>query len=181
MARNRSTILIAIGAAVFVLGSTMAFLLVRKDKASSPPPAATATVPAKASLTAATATAPTPAVSIPDGMEAIAVQLPFVPGGGGYVHAGDDVNIFGIFKTDQPASAPKAPLAKLALSNVKVLSVTSPAPGVDNGAATYLLAVTSSQAEQLAYLTTFQSLYMTLTRKGAPLASTPGHNVANAL
>ena len=187
MARNRSTILIAVGVAVFVLGSSMAFLLVHSDKKSSSSKVSTAaasqtaSLPAHTSLAAAQATTPATAIDIPAGMEAVAVQLTYVPGGAGYVHNGDNVNIYGVFKTDQPAGGPKVPAVKLALSNVKVLSVTGPAPGADNGAATYLLALTPTQAEQVMYLASFQSLYMSLTRKGAPAVSTPGHNIGNAL
>ena len=185
MARNRSTVLIAVGVAVFVLGTSMAFLLVHGNKKSSSSKANTTAaqtqLPAHTNLAAAAATTPATTLDIPDGMEAVAVQLTFVPGVAGYVHNGDNVNIYGVFKADQPAGGPKVPAVKLALSNVKVLSVTSPAPGADNGAATYLLALTPPQAEQVMYLASLQSLYMSLTRKGAPPASTPGHNISNAL
>jgi len=187
MARNRSTVLIAVGVAVFVLGSSMAFLLVHNDKKSpskvtTSAASQTASLPAHTSLAAAGATAPAATLDIPDGMEAVAVQLTLIPGGAGYVHNGDNVNIYGVFKADQPTGGPKVPAVKLALSNVKVLSVTSPAPGAaDNGVATYLLALTPSQTEQVMYLASFQSLYMSLTRKGAPAVSTPGHNIGNAL
>jgi Flp pilus assembly protein CpaB len=185
MARNRSTVLVAVGVAVFVLGTSMAFLLVHNNKTGAPAKstaaAQTAALPARTNLAAAASTPAASAVDIPDGMEAIAVQLPLVPGVAGYVHNGDNVNIYGVFKADQPAGGLKAPMAKLALSNVKVLSVTSPAPGADNGAATYLLALTPAQAEQVVYLNTFQSLYMSLARKGAPASPTSGHNITNAL
>lgn len=186
MARNRSSILIAVGVAVFVLGSSMAFLLVHNDKKSSSKvnttaASQTAQLPAHTNLAAAQATTPAASIDIPDGMEAVAVQLAFVPGVGGYVHNGDTVNIYGVFKADKAAGGPTPPAVKLALSNVKVLSVTSPLPTAENGAATYLLALTPSQAEQIMYLQTFQSLYMSLTRKGAPAVSTPGHNIGNAL
>jgi hypothetical protein len=186
MARNRSTMLIAVGVAVFVLGSSMAFLLVHSNKkspskVSTTAASQTASLPAHTNLAAAQATTPATSIEIPDGMEAVAVQLTFVPGVAGYVHNGDNVNIYGVFKADQPAGSPKVPAVKLALSNVKVLSVTGPAPGADNGAATYLLALAPSQAEQVMYLASFQSLYMSLTRKGAPAVSTPGHNIGNAL
>jgi Flp pilus assembly protein CpaB len=188
MARNRSTLLIAIGAAVFVLGTGMAFLVVHKDNhtakvnttsasASSAAPAAVSPRPA---LAAATANAPAP-VTIPDGMEAIAVQVPFVQGVAGYAHAGDTVNVFAIVKSGQPGTPLKAPMTRLILSNVKVISETGPAPGADAGNATYLLALTSSQAEQIVYFTAFESLYLDLTRKGAPPAVTAGRTPANAL
>ena len=185
MARNRSSILIAVGVAVFVLGSSMAFLLVHDNKKGTPAKvqtaSQTASLPAHTNLAAASPTAAATSIDIPDGMEALAVQLPFVPGGAGYVHNGDTINIYGVFKAEQPTGGPKAPLSKLVLSNVKVLSVTSPVAGADNGAATYLLALTPAQSEQVVYLSSFQSLYMSLTRKGAPAASTSGHNITNAL
>ena len=187
MARNRSTMLIAIGVAVFVLGTGMAFLVVHGDKknnkasatsasASSPAPVA-AEHPA---LAAATANAPAP-VNIPDGMEAVAVQVPFVPGVAGYVHAGDTVNVFAVVKNGQSGTPLRPPMARLILTNVKVISETGPAAGADAGNATYLLALTSSQAEQVIYFTSFESLYLDLTRKGAPPAVTTGRTPTNAL
>lgn len=187
MARNRSTLLIAIGAAVFVLGTGMAFLMVHSDKKS--PSAATtrasASTPVTAAvdhpaLAAATANAPAP-VSIPDGMEAVAVQVPFVPGVAGYVHAGDTVNVFAVVKNGQSGTPLKPPMARLILSNVKVISETGPAAGADAGNATYLLALNTAQAEQVIYFTSFESLYLDLTRKGAPAVSTTGRTPANAL
>lgn len=187
MARNRSTLLIAIGAAVFVLGTGMAFLVVHSDKksgtvatthasASSPAPA----VVDHPALAAATANAPAP-VSIPDGMEAVAVQVPFVQGVAGYAHAGDTVNVFAVVKTGVSGTPLKTPMTKLILSNVKVISETGPLAGADAGNATYLLAVTTTQAEQLMYFSSFEALYLDLTRKGAPPAVTTGRTPTNAL
>jgi Flp pilus assembly protein CpaB len=131
-------------------------------------------------LAAATANAPAP-ISIPDGMEAVAVQLGHVPGVAGYAHAGDTVNVFAIVKTGSSGTPLKAPMARLILSNVKVISETGPAAGADAGNATYLLALTTAQAEQVIYFTTFEALYLDLTRKGAPPAVTTGRTPANAL
>jgi Flp pilus assembly protein CpaB len=186
MARNRSTLLIAIGAAVFVLGTGMAFLVVHSDKKSGTVKTtqASASTPAPAvehpALAAATANAPAP-VSIPDGMEAVAVQVPFVQGVAGYAHAGDTVNVFAVVKTGQSGTPLKPPMAKLILSNVKVISETGPAAGADAGNATYLLALTSAQAEQIIYFSSFEALYLDLTRKGAAPAVTTGRTPTNAL
>jgi hypothetical protein len=89
--------------------------------------------------------------------------------------------VFAIVKTGSSGTPLKAPMARLILSNVKVISETGPAAGADAGNATYLLALTTAQAEQVIYFTTFEALYLDLTRKGAPPAVTTGRTPANAL
>jgi len=178
-ARSRSTQMIAAGAAMFVIAAALAVLAMRgndnndtRDNASSES-APTVTVQPAAEST------PTPAVTpvkIPTGKEALEVQLPAVQGLAGYAKTGDKVNVYGTFKDQQPNNAVKGvPLAKLILSNVEVLSA------VNNGATvTYVLAVNPNEAEQIIYLSSFQGLWLTLTREGAPtVGGTPGHNASN--
>lgn len=179
MARNRSTALIAIGAAVFVVGAALTFLVARNDKGSK----VTATAPAAAAQTSAAAqpAAAVPAVKVPSGKEAVAVQLPAVPGLAGYAKVNDLVNVYGTFKDHQPNGAVKGPpLAKLVLTGAQVLAVTSPAPGAEAGVTTYLLAVNPGDAEKVIYLSSFEGVWMSLSADGAPpLANTPGHDAQN--
>ena len=178
MARNRSTALIAIGAAVFVVGAALTFLAVRDDdsKVQASAPAAQSGQPAASQPAAPTAAT----VKVPEGKEAVAIQIPGVPGLAGFAKVGDLVNVYGTFKEHQPIAAVKgAPLAKLILANVEVLSVTGPAPGAEANTATYLLAVNPGDAEKVVYLATFEGIWMSLAPAGAPVA-TPGRNAQNA-
>ena len=183
MARSRSTALIAIGAAVFVVGAALTLLAVRRGddgevRATTTPGAATAAAGQPAAATPQVAAAQ---VKIPEGKEAIAVQIPKVPGLGGYVEVGDRVNVYGTFKDRQPAAAVKgAPLVKLILSNVEVLAVTSSAAAAEGGSATYVLALSADEVEKVVYLTSFEGIWLSLTRDGAaPVEGTSGRNIQN--
>ena len=132
------------------------------------------------------------AFEVPEGFEALAIQVDFVAGGAGYVNAGDRVNLFGAFDTQYPLEAP-TPRSELLLSNVEVLDVSLTVPArrgqVDNGAPrasgeniTFLLAVRTTDAETLIYATEFQALYATLTGDDAPPAGpTPGRDGSSIL
>jgi pilus assembly protein CpaB len=133
---------------------------------------------------------------VPEGFEAIAVQIDFVPGGAGYVSEGDRINLYGIFETitgDLPV-----PRAELLLTNVEVLDVdltipprrgTAPADATQpaaqratSTAVTYLLAVRADDAEKVIYATEFESIYATLTGDEAPPAGpTPGRDGSSIL
>jgi Flp pilus assembly protein CpaB len=181
MARNRSTALIAVGAAVFVVGAALTFLLVRDDGGqsegkvtSAAPLGGVATVPA-----ASTGSAPT--VAVPNGKEGVAVQVPAIAGLAGYAKAGDRVNVYGTFKDRQPNSAAKGvPATKLIIADAEVLAVTGPAAGAEGGNTTYLLAVNPGAAEQVIYLASFEGLWLSLTPENAPgLPATPGRTTQN--
>jgi hypothetical protein len=178
MARSRSTKLIALGVAMFVFAGALAVLATRggddkPSKAATSSDAPSVTIRQAAESTAAPAVT---AVKIPTGKEALELNMPAVQGLAGYTKTGDRVNVYGTFKDKQPNAAVKGPpLAKLVLSNVEVLSA------VNNGAnVTYVLAVNPNEAEQLIYLSSFEAIWMTLVRDGAPaVGGTPGHNVSN--
>lgn len=180
MARNRSTALIAIGAAVFVVGAALTFLVVRDDKASKVTASAPAASSTSSAQPAAAAAAPAP-VKVPAGKEAVAIQVPTVPGLAGYAQVDDEVNVYGTFKDRQPNAAVKGPpLAKLVLSGAKVLAVTAPPAGAEAGNTTYLLAVNPGDAEKVIYLASFESVWLSLSADGAPqIPATPGHNAQN--
>jgi hypothetical protein len=181
MARPRSTIYVVIGAVAFIVAAALVFLVLRNNDNGSPTSSATTTTsstvagPSQGTATGAGAVAIT-ALPIPEGKQAVAVKVAFVPAGAGFVHQGDNVNVFGTFK-DQKVSGLDPPLAKLILSNVQVLSVSGGA-GADE---VYLLAVDADQAERVIYLSTFQSIYITLVPKNAPASSTGGRNGGNIL
>jgi len=180
MARSRSTALIAIGAAVFVVGAALTFLVVRDDGGSKVTASAPAASSAAAGAQAAAAAIPAP-VKVPSGKEAVAIQLPTVPGLAGYARVDDIVNVYGTFKDHQPSAAVKGPpLAKLVLSGARVLAVTAPPAGAEAGNTTYLLAVNPGDAEKVVYLASYEGIWMSLSAEGAPnIGATPGANAQN--
>lgn len=103
-------------------------------------------------------------ISIPDGLEAVAVQVPFVPGVAGYVGAGDRVNVYAV----------NGPEIQQIVSGVEVLDVSievaprvanpdqeTPRPGGSN--ITYLLALDQAQTQTIVGTQTAQPLYLSLT------------------
>jgi Flp pilus assembly protein CpaB len=120
---------------------------------------------------------------IPDGKTALALQLGWVQGAGGFVASGDRIDIFGVVK-----DGPGAPSAKLIMQNTEVLNVNvsgqtaAGQPVSSDTKPIFLLAVTPQEAERLVYLTSFQQLYFSLVSKDAPAVGvTPGSSAADAL
>jgi Flp pilus assembly protein CpaB len=134
---------------------------------------------------------------IPEGYEAVALQIDFVPGAAGYVNAGDHINLYGLYTT--PVADRPAPRAELLLTNVEVLDVDLSIPArrgtagatdpsqpaaqrASGSAVTYLLALRTDDAEKVIYTTEFASFYATLTGDEAPPAGpTPGRDAENIL
>jgi Flp pilus assembly protein CpaB len=121
-------------------------------------------------------------IKIPEGKQGVAVQLPFVAGGAGYVAAGDHVNIYGNLTKDEAT-----PVTKLVLGNVQVLDVSSEvAPRVAGNedratgtTVTYLLALDPNEAEQVIYLAANAQVWMALVGTEAPLPPTSGRRAAD--
>ncbi len=128
---------------------------------------------------------------IPEGFEAVAVQIDFVAGAAGYVNPGDLVNLYGVIRGT--AGDAVTPRAELLLTNVEVLDVdltipprrgqqaTDPnAPAAQRASGstvTYLLSLRTDDAEKVIFATEFESLYATLTAEDAPPAGpTPGRD-----
>ena len=185
MPKRRSTQLLLIGVAVFAIGAGVV-LVALSGSVGKETPAATVTT----STTSLAGTVVVPPVStatgpaapstftIPDGKQAVAVQVAFVAGLAGYAQAGDVVNVYATVEKGLPAED-SAPKAKLVLPGVPVLAVTGPGPGTGDGKTTYLLALDAAQAEHAIFLSRFESLWMTLVPKGQPTASTPGRSYKN--
>jgi Flp pilus assembly protein CpaB len=161
--KKRSTILIAVGTCTFLAFSGFAALAIHNtggDKKAAARSDTPVTAPAPAGSVAATAAGAASFV-IPADHQAMAVQVPFVPGLAGYAKAGDLVNVYG-FVHDNPKTAPVGDsMAKLILQKVKVLAVT---PGTDGGNATYVLAVSTDDAETIQYLANAEKIWLTLAR-----------------
>lgn len=120
---------------------------------------------------------------VPEGFEAVAVQIDFVAGAAGYVDTGDRINLYGLFRT--AAGDAPIPRAELLLTNVEVLDVNLTIPprrgtaGTDGSNSTtrtagsdvtYLLALRTADAEKVIFATEVESLYATLTADDAPPA-----------
>lgn len=126
---------------------------------------------------------------VPEGFEAVAIQVDFVEGGAGYVSPGDRINLFGTYDATIALNAP-TPRAQLLLSNVEVLDVdltipprrgSTPAdPNVartSTDSVTFLLALNTSDAEKVIFASEFAGLYASLQADDAPPAgATPGRD-----
>jgi Flp pilus assembly protein CpaB len=178
MAMRRSTQMLLLGLAIFVIGAGVVLVsFTGGDGKGGESTASTTSTTLQAGtvvVNAAPTAAPT-SFTIPEGKQALAVQLPFVGGLAGYAKAGDTVNIYGILDANAPGITPPPPVAKLMLPGIQVLTVTGPGPGSDAGNATYLLAVDAAQAEQIIFFSKFQSMWLTLAPKGQPNPQTPGY------
>lgn len=119
-------------------------------------------------------------LKIPDGKTALAIGMDYMPGVAGFAQAGDRVDIFGVSKEVGEGGA-----ARLVLQGTEVLRVSAPtvAAGANGGkSAVFVLAVTPPEAEQVIYLSTFQSIYFSLVpRDQAPVPGTPGSGQPDAL
>jgi len=182
MAMRRSTQMLLIGLAVFVIGAGVVLISLGgskggKDNAAS---ATTTTTILQAGTVVIPSATPAPtSFTIPDGKQAVAVQMPYVAGLAGYAKAGDTVNIYATLEKGTAGDTPP-PSARLVLPSVEVLAVTGPGPGADAGNAVYLLALDAAQAEQAIFFSRFESMWMTLVPKGQPKATTTGRSYKNA-
>ena len=174
---KKSTPIIALGIGIFVVGGALLFLLLRgSDKKTVKPVAA--------APTAAATPATTPAavgVKVPAGDNAVSVQMDYFPGGGGFAHAGDVVNIYAVVNANckDPKGAPLA--VKLEIANAKVLQIVSSPAAQAGQPANYLLGVSPQDAERLLFLKTGYSLYFALVAPNQPAPSTTGITCTNGL
>lgn len=182
MAIRRSSQMLILGLAIFVIGAGVVLVsfMGSGDGDESTASTTTTTIQAGTVLVNSAPAAPT-SFTIPDGKQAVAIQMPFLPGLAGYAKAGDTVNIYGVVDEKGVGVEPAPPLAKLLLPGVEVLAVTAPAAGAESGTAAYLLAVDAAQAEQAIFFAKFQSMWLTLVPKGQPKApATPGRTYKTA-
>ena len=183
MAMRRSTQMLILGLAILAVGAGFVFLSLKGSGNGSGHAAASTTTTVQAGTFVVNAAAPSAPTSftIPDGKQAVAVQVPYIAGLAGYAKAGDFVNVYGNIDEKGAGATPAPPATKLILSSVQVLAVTGPGPGADAGNATYLLALDAEQAEQAIFFAKFQSLWLSLVPKGQPKpAPTAGHTYKNA-
>jgi Flp pilus assembly protein RcpC/CpaB len=177
MASKRSNNLLLVGAAVFALGSILAFFGLRAGNSASARPAAPRPTPPAGATGASGVTGPGVALKLPAGKQAVAVELAPVPGLAGYAGAGSLVNIYATVKSGPPAGVPGAPFAKLVLPAVRVLDAKAAA---GSGNVTYVLALDVDQAERLIFFSKFESLWVALTSEGQSAVRSVGRGYPNA-
>ena len=119
-------------------------------------------------------------VSVPDGMQAVAIDVPFTAGGAGYISAGDHVDVMGLLD-----DAPGGRTTVTVLRGVEVLDVsTEVAPRVASRSAagqatttttvatatpsqlTFLLAVPAGEVTRIVQAAGFHRLYLSLPGDG---------------
>ena len=186
MNNGKSNNILFVGVAVFAVGAALAFFGLKSgDKSVAKPQSApiAATTPGAQVRTVdvgpAGATSTT-TFTVPKGKQAVAIELPSVPGLAGYAKAGDVVNIYATIRNGQPNNRLKEPLSKLVLAGVKVLDVRAPAVGTA-GNATYLLALDVDEAERTIFFAKFESLWIALTSADQKPVTTTGRGYQNAL
>lgn len=187
MNKSKSNNILFVGVAVFAVGAALAFFGLRSgNKAVATPqsaPIAAATPDAEVRTIqvgpAAPATAPA-TFTVPKGKQAVAIEMPSVPGLAGYARAGDTVNIYATIRNDQPNTRINEPLTKLVLAGVKVLDVRAPAVG-QAGNATYLLALDVNEAERVIFFAKFESVWLALTDKDQKPVTSTGRGYQNIL
>lgn len=181
---RRSTQMLILGLVIFAIGAGVVLVsFMGSDGDSGQEAASTTTTTLQAGtvvINTATPAAPT-SFTIPEGKQAVAVQIPYVSGLAGYAKAGDKVNVYGNLDEKAAGADPAGPATRLILSGVDVLAVTGPAPAAETGNTTYLLALDTTQAEQVIFFAKFQSMWLTLVPKGqAPQPRPAGHTYKNA-
>lgn len=181
MSNQKSTTLIAIGVAVFLIAGGALFFLVQHNNKSTPK-SATLSRSAVSSTTipgaSAISTVGTPSVAIPKGDNAVSMQMEYFAGVGGYVRPNDLINIYVVVNKD--CKDTHYPLTvKLMQSNVKVLQVLGQGPLQTGQPTSFLLAETPQQAEALLFLKNLGTLYFTLTNDASAAAATTGVSCSN--
>ena len=187
MNKSKSNNILFVGVAVFAVGAALAFFGLRSG---SKPVATAQSAPIAAATTgtdvrtvqvgpAAIATAPA-TFTVPKGKQAVAIELPSVPGLAGYAQAGDTINVYATIRNQQANTKLKEPIAKLVLAGVKVLDVRAPAVG-QAGNAVYLLALDVTEAERVIFFAKYESLWIALTSKDQQPVTSTGRSYQNIL
>src|SRR5256714_4794917 len=123
LAIRRSSQMLILGLAIFVIGAGVVLVSFMgsgggKDKSAT---ATTSTTIQAGTVLINTAPAAPTSFTIPDGKQAVAIQMPFVAGLAGYAKAGDTVNVYGVIDEKGVGAEPAPPASKLILPGVQVL------------------------------------------------------------
>lgn len=126
------------------------------------------------------------AIEVPEGTEAIAVEVPFAAGGAGYITVGDRVNVLALIdeSAGHAGAAPAGPETVLVEAGVRVLDVSTElaprtagatagatattTPGASGATApppsqlTYLVAVPTADVERVVQAIAYHRVYLSL-------------------
>jgi pilus assembly protein CpaB len=126
---------------------------------------------------------------IPQGRQAISIQVASPQGVAGFIQPGDQVSL--IAQVNRPGSGPSAgEIARFLLQRVDVLAVGTRVVGAtvqpagstataEVACCLLTLALTPGQAEQLVFASLNGQLHFTLLPEGSQPANTPGRNITN--
>lgn len=131
-------------------------------------------------------------IEVPEGMEAVAVTLPFDPAVAGYVKAGDTVTVYAVVQEAEAAAVTTidgltvdgrpeddrpSPVVQTILNDVVILDVSNDlAPRYETqvearpavGQITYLMALEPADAARIIYAVANESIYLTLAGDESP-------------
>lgn len=179
MDASRSTRLIAVGAAALVVGTALTALAVRGADGAAAAPAQPE--PAVAAVETAPPVEPAPripaSIEVPDGHEAVALQLPYDAGVAGLPAAGDRVNVYGVFGAGRTEGEESGPRVEAVLAGVQVLAITGPDVEAAGGSPTIVVALTPDQTPKAIFLQAAERTWLTLTPPDGtdPAASAVDH------
>lgn len=144
----------------------------------------------------------TPTVQVPQGKEAVAVSVPYVAGGAGYLAPGDLVNVYEVIPAPVNGAPTQldAPRTQLLLTNVKVIDIdkqvasltaaqdtatqtgVATRPASSSANLTVLLALDPVDVEKVVFGSSTSGVNLYLTRvadNAAPAGATPGRTFDN--
>ncbi len=188
----RSTRLLLIGAVVFAVGvAATLFTLQSGDPAATaqeqaepdPAPTATATTPPTEGTVATGGDSGLPdRLDVPEGTEAVAVNVSYPQGVAALPGPGDHVNVYGVFTNGAPGGEGQEalPMTRRVLTQVRVLARTG-ANVESAGSPTYVLALTGQQTERMVLLSSAEQVWMSLVDGDADLPGTSGASHDNVL
>lgn len=120
-------------------------------------------------------------LDIPNGREAVALQLKFDQAVASLPGPGDRVNLYAVFTKNgsggagEPGGATgSGPFAKLVLEDVEVLAVAGPNVDAGAGTPTLVLALTQQETEQAILLHTAETVWLSLRPPDATTSATSG-------
>lgn len=173
MTTQRSTGLIAVGVLVLVLsvaGGVTAFVMGDDGSDDVATPADDVAVDADTDADVGASDEPVEdgeaaRVQVPEGQQAVALTLGRTAGLAGHLRAGDRVDVYGVV-----AEAPDSDnTVRRALADVETLSVSD-----GDGDITVLLALPADEVETAVFLSSFESLWLSLVGDGDQPGDTPG-------
>jgi Flp pilus assembly protein CpaB len=178
--KTRSIIVIACGLVAVLAGAILLVIEDDEPGRADSPSASTTDADPDADTTGeelAESVRPAEAIEVPEGTEAVAIDVPYTAGGAGSILVGDEVNVLALVNALAVDLAPPAPATVMVLERVEVLqtslggsATTAEAENVTvttrrsaaPSSITYVLAVPVDDVERVVQAAGFHRLYLTL-------------------